>query len=190
MRRHTGARPYHCGVCPARFIQSGQLKAHRASTGHWMETQPDLKGGHRVEPVVPLTNPTPIKFKKHGKKPTKLEELDETKPQVFSGNLIVQQETDQPLLVESSKLLEQLQEGAIENFEVIETTRDDEERNVEEKNGLEYGLNNLKFECKGEVETTGQKVSTEDVTFQTNFSTDTTSGSFSNTDDFNYQNYG
>lgn len=47
MRRHTGARPYACGVCPARFIQSGQLKNHRRQSGHWMETQPDLKGGHR-----------------------------------------------------------------------------------------------------------------------------------------------
>lgn len=68
MRRHTGARPYGCGMCPARFIQSGQLKAHRRSTGHWMETQPDLKGGHRVEPVVPLYDPVPIRFKTHGKK--------------------------------------------------------------------------------------------------------------------------
>lgn len=68
MRRHTGSRPYACGVCPARFIQSGQLKAHRRSTGHWCETTPDLKGGHRVEPVIPLTDPVPIRFKTHGKK--------------------------------------------------------------------------------------------------------------------------
>lgn len=67
MRRHTGARPYACGMCPARFIQSGQLKAHRRSTGHWMETPPELKGGHRVEPVTPVVNPPPIKFKSHGK---------------------------------------------------------------------------------------------------------------------------
>ncbi|CAH0557337.1 unnamed protein product [Brassicogethes aeneus] len=69
MRRHTGARPYACGVCPARFIQSGQLKTHRRTTGHWMETQPDLKGGHRVEPVVtPIGDPVPIKFKFLNKK--------------------------------------------------------------------------------------------------------------------------
>lgn len=74
MRRHTGARPYACGMCPARFIQSGQLKTHRRSTGHWMETQPDLKGGHRVEPVTPVGEPTPIRFKTHGK-PKKVEEL-------------------------------------------------------------------------------------------------------------------
>lgn len=63
MRRHTGARPYACGMCPARFIQSGQLKAHKRSTGHWAETTPDLKGGHRVEPVTPLQVPVPVKFR-------------------------------------------------------------------------------------------------------------------------------
>nr|CAH7748700.1 unnamed protein product [Callosobruchus chinensis] len=63
MRRHTGARPYACGVCPARFIQSAQLKNHRRTTGHWMDTQPDLKGGHRVEPVTPAHEPAPIRFK-------------------------------------------------------------------------------------------------------------------------------
>jgi KRAB domain-containing zinc finger protein len=78
MRRHTGARPYACGMCPARFIQSGQLKTHRRSTGHWVETQPDLKGGHRVEPVTPVVEPTPIRFKTHGK-PKKDDELDESK---------------------------------------------------------------------------------------------------------------
>lgn len=82
MRRHTGARPYGCGMCPARFIQSGQLKAHRRSTGHWIETQPDLKGGHRVEPVTPLAEPTPIRFKTHGK-PKK---EDDTDLLLFSGN--------------------------------------------------------------------------------------------------------
>ncbi|XP_045472698.1 zinc finger protein 271-like [Harmonia axyridis] len=63
MRRHTGARPYGCGMCPARFIQSGQLKAHRRSTGHWIETPPDLKGGHRVEPVTPILDPVPVRFR-------------------------------------------------------------------------------------------------------------------------------
>lgn len=63
MRRHTGSRPYACGMCPARFIQSGQLKAHRRSQGHWLETQPELKGAHRVTPVTPIANPPPIKFK-------------------------------------------------------------------------------------------------------------------------------
>ncbi|GLV41621.1 crooked legs [Carabus blaptoides fortunei] len=42
---------------------SGQLKAHRRSQGHWLETQPELKGAHRVTPVTPLVNPPPIKFK-------------------------------------------------------------------------------------------------------------------------------
>lgn len=70
MRRHTGARPYACGMCPARFIQSGQLKAHRLSTGHWVEVPPELKGGHRVEPVTPTADPVPIKFKSHKKPKT------------------------------------------------------------------------------------------------------------------------
>ncbi|RZC34771.1 zf-H2C2 2 domain containing protein [Asbolus verrucosus] len=78
MRRHTGARPYACGMCPARFIQSGQLKTHRRSTGHWVETQPDLKGGHRVEPVTPVIEPAPIRFKTHGK-PKKDDDLEEVK---------------------------------------------------------------------------------------------------------------
>ncbi|XP_018333383.2 zinc finger protein 883-like isoform X2 [Agrilus planipennis] len=78
MRKHTGSRPYTCGVCPARFIQSGQLKNHRHTTGHWMETQPELKGGHRVEPVTPVIKPAPIKFKTHGKNNTieKIEKQD------------------------------------------------------------------------------------------------------------------
>ncbi|KAK9879799.1 hypothetical protein WA026_006859 [Henosepilachna vigintioctopunctata] len=73
MRRHTGARPYGCGMCPARFIQSGQLKAHRRSTGHWVETPPDLKGGHRVEPVTPILDPVPVRFRSKPK-------LDDVKP--------------------------------------------------------------------------------------------------------------
>ncbi|XP_017785435.1 PREDICTED: zinc finger protein 2 homolog isoform X2 [Nicrophorus vespilloides] len=74
MRRHTGSRPYACGVCPARFIQSGQLKTHRKTTGHWMEIQPDLKGGHRVEPVVATTDLTPVKFKMSAKYKDDLED--------------------------------------------------------------------------------------------------------------------
>lgn len=119
MRRHTGSRPYACGVCSARFIQSGQLKAHRRSTGHWMETQPDLKGGHRVEPVTPVTNPTPIKFKTHGKFAikSKEEDIDEEmkEPRILSqsvgilGNIIQNDTPDhsQPIIIESTKLLQQ-----------------------------------------------------------------------------------
>ncbi|XP_001809587.2 zinc finger protein ZFP2 [Tribolium castaneum] len=85
MRRHTGARPYACGMCPARFIQSGQLKTHRRTTGHWVETQPDLKGGHRVEPVTPVMEPTPIRFKTHGKK--KDDEVDEAKGKILAHTM-------------------------------------------------------------------------------------------------------
>lgn len=84
MRRHTGSRPYACGMCPARFIQSGQLKAHRLSSGHWMEVPPELKGGHRVEPVTPLTNPAPIKFKSHGKTKNKVDGCDESNSVIFT----------------------------------------------------------------------------------------------------------
>ncbi|KAK9743897.1 Zinc finger, C2H2 type [Popillia japonica] len=105
MRRHTGARPYACGMCPARFIQSGQLKAHRRSTGHWMETQPDLKGGHRVEPVVPLVDPVPIKFKTHGKKKLEeeivQEEANDHPPVSNSATDVLMK----PVVVEETKLM-------------------------------------------------------------------------------------
>lgn len=103
MRRHTGARPYACGMCPARFIQSGQLKAHRRSTGHWMETQPDLKGGHRVEPVVPLSEPMPIKFKTHGKK--KEEELTEVEPKESQPACKPTDVSAQPTVMDETKLM-------------------------------------------------------------------------------------
>lgn len=64
MRRHTGSRPYACTVCPARFIQSGQLKAHRRSTGHWVEQEVQFRG-NRVEPVhIEGFVETPIKYRK------------------------------------------------------------------------------------------------------------------------------
>ncbi|XP_050307631.1 zinc finger protein 420-like [Anthonomus grandis grandis] len=95
MRRHTGARPYACGVCPARFIQSGQLKNHRRQTGHWMETMPDLKGGHRVEPVTTAVEPIPIKFKSFGKSRMVVNSVvKEEKPpseQAISKNLLPQE---------------------------------------------------------------------------------------------------
>lgn len=135
MRRHTGARPYACGVCPARFIQSGQLKNHRRQTGHWMETQPDLKGGHRVEPVTSVVEPMPIRFKTFGKnRMVKVEggmqqedqqlmqtqpeqilnhqpQLAELQPQPqrilmgIMGNIKLQND-GQPLIIDSNKLVE------------------------------------------------------------------------------------
>lgn len=108
MRRHTGARPYACGMCPARFIQSGQLKNHRRTTGHWVETQPDLKGGHRVEPVTPVVEPTPIRFKTHGKVKKDDEILDEAKNK-FMGLMNVSGEN----LVLDPKIVELQNSGLI-----------------------------------------------------------------------------
>ncbi|KAJ8960781.1 hypothetical protein NQ318_020075 [Aromia moschata] len=155
MRRHTGARPYACGVCPARFIQSGQLKTHRRTTGHWMETQPDLKGGHRVEPVTPAHEPMPIRFKSHGKFKKEQEPVEEmqamadaagaqqmveehagdeagqaqTQPQRIlmgiMGNIKIQNEM-QPLIIESTKLVELHNAGLVNLPSVIQTTNGDE----------------------------------------------------------------
>lgn len=64
MRRHTGSRPYACGVCPARFIQSGQLKTHRRTQGHWVEQEVQFRG-NRVEPVhIEGMIETKIKYRK------------------------------------------------------------------------------------------------------------------------------
>ncbi|XP_022904694.1 zinc finger protein 271-like [Onthophagus taurus] len=106
MRRHTGSRPYACGVCPARFIQSGQLKAHKRSTGHWKEIPPDLKGGHRVEPVAPVGEPAPIRFKTHGKKRS-LEEEELLAEGV--GPMIVHNPVVAPIIAENVYV--QIQDG-------------------------------------------------------------------------------
>lgn len=43
IRRHTGEKPYVCGVCNERFIQGTALKAHQRITGHFDDgsTQPE-----------------------------------------------------------------------------------------------------------------------------------------------------
>ncbi|KAL3282633.1 hypothetical protein HHI36_005808 [Cryptolaemus montrouzieri] len=99
MRRHTGARPYGCGMCPARFIQSGQLKAHRRSTGHWVETPPDLKGGHRVEPVTPLLDPIPVRFRSKPK-------MEDEKPPVQMINQINNPPSSQPEVVNNYQMVQ------------------------------------------------------------------------------------
>lgn len=106
MRRHTGSRPYACGMCPARFIQSGQLKAHRRSQGHWLETAPELKGGHRVAPVTPLTNPPPIKFK------TRVQKIKE-EPNILGGlgHTIGLSKPDDDILLEERKIIERSFQG-------------------------------------------------------------------------------
>ncbi|XP_057665944.1 zinc finger protein 420-like isoform X1 [Diorhabda carinulata] len=156
MRRHTGARPYACGVCPARFIQSGQLKTHRRTTGHWMDVQPDLKGGHRVEPVTPAHEPMPIRFKVHRTMKKEQNILEQaglmttqasTSDGVTMNNQVqsIQSEphrivmgimgnlkipgpdaTIQPLLIDGAKLAELHNAGLVNLPSVIQTTNGDE----------------------------------------------------------------
>ncbi|XP_076254107.1 uncharacterized protein LOC143192574 isoform X2 [Rhynchophorus ferrugineus] len=117
MRRHTGARPYACGVCPARFIQSGQLKNHRRATGHWMETQPDLKGGHRVEPVTTAVEPMPIKFKTFGKnRPVKIE--DDTLQQQLQQQQVEQTIEQQPQLTHLQGQPQRILMGIMSNIKL------------------------------------------------------------------------
>lgn len=189
MRRHTGARPYHCGVCPARFIQSGQLKVHRMNTGHWMETQPDLKGGHRVEPVVPLTNPTPIKFKKHGKNVKKDAEKSETKPQVLEPSVqVIEHETQVQVIIEDSeRILEQIQNEAIDNFatDLAVTAQNNKENAVDDKNRI-FPVNNVKFESADEDKVQSTE---ESSTFQSFSTVQSTATTFTLSEAYNYQSF-
>ncbi|XP_018333380.1 zinc finger protein 678 isoform X2 [Agrilus planipennis] len=205
MRRHTGSRPYACGVCPARFIQSGQLKNHRRTTGHWMETQPELKGGHRVEPVTPVTKPAPIKFKTHGKNNTvekiEKEDLELEEPRIMShtvgimGNLSIQ---NQPILIDSSKLLGHFP-GLVNLVNV--------EQNVEKSENSENSeTNSMELKCKPEVQTfmiSGKEEDEETIeeenknkemvgTFPTNSvftSVTDTTVTFTTSESYSYQSY-
>ncbi|GJQ86443.1 hypothetical protein Trydic_g10350 [Trypoxylus dichotomus] len=164
MRRHTGARPYACGMCPARFIQSGQLKAHRRSTGHWMETQPDLKGGHRVEPVVSLSDPVPIKFKTHGKK--KLEEetqVQETKASQSDHNSV--DAVMQPTVMEDTKLISPYSSGDIMTFNA--TRENVDELNERIKNEVQYNCANSNVNSDNKEQDTFQIYSTNPPTSTT-----------------------
>lgn len=171
MRRHTGSRPYACGVCPARFIQSGQLKAHRRSTGHWMETQPDLKGGHRVEPVIPLTDPVPIKFKTHGI--AKIVDKQEGSQAVnIVNNIHINEDIQvQPLLVG----------GAGYVASVIQQNLDGGSNTHNKIQVQSFQISNVKCEEVNEA----QAVTS---TFQTSFTPATTT--YTNSETFNYQSYG
>lgn len=157
MRRHTGSRPYACGMCPARFIQSGQLKAHRRSQGHWMETQPELKGGHRVTPVTPIANPTPIKFK------TRVQKIKE-EPAISLSHMISLIQTNQtnntnkppeeinkppedlPPVLDERKLLErsfQTNPGLIAAFAV----RNDQDNKLKLEDVQNFSVTNLSREA-------------------------------------------
>ncbi|KAK4879195.1 hypothetical protein RN001_007341 [Aquatica leii] len=200
MRRHTGSRPYACGVCPARFIQSGQLKAHRRSTGHWMETQPDLKGGHRVEPVTPVVNPTPIKFKTHGKTKCKEDEDYETKepPRILShtvgimGNVNIQTDNlqqSQPIIIDSTKLIQQFHNGGFVGFtSVINAGAQVVEENDKFKSEIQtYSVTDVAREVHVGVEKM-ELPEENDVSFSTIATAADTA--FSNVERYNYQNYG
>lgn len=182
LRRHTGSRPYACGVCPARFIQSGQLKAHRRSTGHWMEIQPDLKGGHRVEPVIPISDPVPIKFKTHGKA-KKIEENKQLEKSILNNGavgIVNNMQQMQPIIVDGSKILEQFQNAGFVSS-VIQHNLDNDKLSKMEIDG--YEITPVKCETDGSDSHT---VVTS--TFQAPFTSTTTT--FTNTEGFNFQSFG
>lgn len=215
MRRHTGVRPYACGVCPARFIQSGQLKTHRRTTGHWMETQPELKGGHRVEPVTPAYEPIPIRFKSHGKM-KKEKEIVETQvtesemqqniglhpieevnvPEVseiqnqpqrilmgIMGNIKIQNEI-QPLIIDSTKLVELHNAGLVNLPSVIQTTNGEEIKLKSEVSTFNIS------QCEENIE---KHEASASGTFQDSTvvysSVGHTSTTFTSSENFNFQNY-
>lgn len=185
LRRHTGSRPYACGVCPARFIQSGQLKAHRRSTGHWMETQPDLKGGHRVEPVVPLSDPVPIKFKTYGKtRKNDLEEEvttdkfpipmnDETVINNLNSSITVQ-----PIIVDGNKILEQFQNAGFVATVMQQNEQNNKNYKLDDDN---YDLQ-TNVKCESEI---GDGRNSAPA-----YQTSTTTSTYSHPEAYNYQTYG
>ncbi|KAJ8970868.1 hypothetical protein NQ314_000993 [Rhamnusium bicolor] len=214
MRRHTGARPYICGVCPARFIQSGQLKTHRRTTGHWMETQPDLKGGHRVEPVTPAHESIPIRFKSHGK--MKKEITDETL--TISNYQIIQETVETQIEEISEQEVESIQTqpqsilmGILGNIKIqndiqpriIEGTKLVKLHNaglvnlpsvIQTTNGDELKSETASFnitQCEESLEK--QQEASASSTFQDNTvaysSVGHTSTTYTTSDNFNFQNY-
>lgn len=194
MRRHTGSRPYACGMCPARFIQSGQLKAHRRSQGHWLETQPELKGAHRVTPVTPIANPPPIKFKTRVQKIkeepiilghtiglTKNEEvvLDERKilERSFQANpalLAAFAVRNDPNTAEKLKLEE------VQNFSVANLSR--------ESNAIVQAMDGAHIEHRPTTSTAFQTSVEPSTSFSNNITM--TSNSFSVSEGYTYQSYG
>lgn len=179
-------------MCSARFIQSGQLKAHRRSTGHWMETQPDLKGGHRVEPVVPLSDPVPIKFKTYGKskkndvnEDVTMDKFNNINDETVMNNLN-DSITVQPIIVDGNKILEQFH-----NAGFVATVMQQNEQNNKnfklESGGDGYNLqSNVK--CESSITTT---TTTDGRNNAPTFQTSTSTENYNNHPDaFNYQTYG
>ncbi|KAF5269165.1 hypothetical protein FQR65_LT02465 [Abscondita terminalis] len=199
MRRHTGSRPYACGVCPSRFIQSGQLKAHRKSTGHWMETLPDLKGGHRVEPVTPIVNPTPIKFKTHGK--VKCKEVDEDEPKeqkiishtvgIMSDAQVDLQQQTHPIIIDSTKLIQQFHNGSFVDFSAVINAGPQLVVETDNKFKSEIKTYSVTEVSHEEVHFGVEKIELpeeNDVHFTTIATA--TGTAFNNVERYNYQNYG
>lgn len=140
MRRHTGSRPYACGMCPARFIQSGQLKAHRRSQGHWLETQPELKGGHRVTPVTPLTNPPPIKFK------TRVQKIKE-EPNIIMGHTVGLGKPEEDVLLDERKILERSFQANPALIAAFATVRNDQNDKLKIEDVQNFSIANLSREA-------------------------------------------
>ncbi|CAG9865144.1 unnamed protein product [Phyllotreta striolata] len=212
MRRHTGARPYACGVCPARFIQSGQLKTHRRTTGHWMDVQPDLKGGHRVEPVTPAHEPAPIRFKVHRamkKEQNILEQAGlmastsdgvnlgdvqqpmQTEPQRIlmgiMGNLKIPggEPQVQPLLIDGAKLAELHNAGLVNLPTVIQaTTNGDEIKLKSEVNS--YGMGQCDEEMEKQDDNASSSYQDEVVIYSSVGHTSTT---YTTSENYNFQNF-
>lgn len=191
MRRHTGSRPYACGMCPARFIQSGQLKAHRRSQGHWLETQPELKGAHRVTPVTPLTNPPPIKFK------TRVAKIKEEP--IILGHTIGLNKNEELAAMEERKLLERsfqanpalLAAFAVRN-EAAEKLKMEEVQNFSVANlsreAVQSSLDGAHIEHRPTTSAAFQTSVEPSTSFSNNLTM--TSNSYSVSEGYSYQSYG
>lgn len=186
-------------MCPARFIQSGQLKAHRRSQGHWLETQPELKGAHRVTPVTPIANPPPIKFKTRVQK-IKEEPLPAPIGAILGHTIGLTKTVDEDVVLDERKILERsfqanpallaafavrndpttadkLKLDEVQNFSVANLSRD----TVQQIDGAH-------IEHRPTTSTAFQTSVEPSTSFSNNITM--TSNSFSVSEGYTYQSYG